>query len=240
MNKIPVSLRIAVIEDDAILREELSHFLRGNNHLVTELVTGFGLEELLREKNFDVIILDLNLPGLSGFEIAANIKKHHPEIGILMLTARTTLPDRIKSYNSGADIYLPKPTSPQEILAAVNSLGRRVIKAVSVDGWVLDIARHILSCNGNSKAVILTHIEEILLIGLSQSTNFTLDADTFCTFVSKKNYGHPMTRRALENSISRLRKKFSDCNEKESQPIIRSLRGVGYQLCIRITLQSET
>jgi DNA-binding response OmpR family regulator len=239
MNESLNSFNIAVVEDDAILREELAHFLRNNSHVVTELVTGLGLEELLTKQRVDVVILDLNLPGVSGFDIAIRLKKHHPEIGILMLTARTSLPDRVKSYNSGADIYLPKPTAPLEILAAVNSLGRRLAKPVLMESWRLSTAHHALFSPDSSQKILLSPIEEALLICLCQANDFTQDTDTLCQVLSRKTYCPPVTRRALENIISRLRKKLADCMGEDTGQFIRSVRGIGYQLCLRLSIRTD-
>ena len=71
-----------------------------------------ALNDLLLNEGMDLVILDLNLPGQSGFEIAKSLRHQFPQIGIVMLTARTGLIDRINSYESGADLYLPKPTPP--------------------------------------------------------------------------------------------------------------------------------
>jgi two-component system OmpR family response regulator len=239
MNESLNSFNIAVVEDDAILREELAHFLRKNGHVVTELVTGLGLEELLTKQRVDVVILDLNLPGISGFGIAIHLKTHHPEIGILMLTARTGLPDRVKSYNSGADIYLPKPTAPLEILAAVNSLGRRLAKPVLMESWRLSTEHHSLFSPDSSQKILLSPIEEALLICLCHANDLTQDADTLCEVLSKKTHSSPVTRRALENIISRLRKKLADCMGDDTGQFIRSVRGIGYQLCLRLSIRTD-
>ena len=229
---------IAVVEDDAILREELAHFLRGNGHTVTELVTGMALNELLTEQTIDVIILDLNLPGMNGFEIAESLKRNHPAIGILMLTARTSLPDRVKSYDSGADLYLPKPTAPMEILAAVNSLGRRLLKPASVNDWELIESHHALVNQSISQKILLSPFEETLILCLHRAPDYTLDAEVLCDTLSRKHLGHVMTRRALENIISRLRKKLAEHLDEDTRQIIRAVRGVGYQLCLRFTIKT--
>lgn len=230
-------LKIAVVEDDAILREELSHFLRENQFEVFELVTGLGLSDLLKTTIPDLILLDLNLPGPNGFDIATDVKSRYSNIGIVMLTARTSLPDRIKSYDSGADIYLPKPTSSAEILAALNSLGRRINKELDNRDWVLHRATSTLQAPESSKIVFLTLIERDLLISLSQASEMIINADELCEQLGVTAHEYPITRRALENLISRLRKKISgDMAGIEPKFVIRSVRGIGYQLCITIRL----
>jgi len=97
MNTLQPALRIAIVEDDEILREELSYFLRGHGHVVTELVTGKSLDDLMHKTSMDLLILDLNLPGESGFDIAMRVKSLLPNIRIIMLTARTALSERATS-----------------------------------------------------------------------------------------------------------------------------------------------
>lgn len=229
-------LKIAVVEDDAILREELSHFLRGNAFEVDELITGPALDDLLNEKLIDLIILDLNLPGPNGFEIASKVKAKYPGIGIVMLTARTSLPDRVKSYDSGADIYLPKPTSSAEVLAAINSLGRRLVKSANNHEWKLDTIRGILSSSAASHRITLTTIEQSLLTCLARAPDMIMDVDSLCESLSKLSQDHAITKRALENLISRFRKKVAEIAQTEKDPIIRSVRGLGYQLCVPVSI----
>lgn len=229
-------LKIAVVEDDTILREELSHFLRGNTFEVSEVLTGLALDELLENQAIDLIILDLNLPGPNGFEIAKRVKSRYSHIGIVMLTARTSLPDRIKSYDSGADIYLPKPTSPAEILAAVNSLGRRLNKTSFTAGWSLHVTHRTLQGPIESQRALLTAIEQNLLLCLARAPDWTMDAQSLCENLSAMNLEHQITRRALENLISRLRKKIAAVASNELEFVIRSVRGVGYQLCMPLSV----
>jgi len=231
-----MNLKIAVVEDDAILREEISHFLSANGFDVAELVTGLALDTLLEQQAVDLIILDLNLPGLNGFEIAKRVKSRYAHIGIIMLTARTALPDRIKSYESGADIYLPKPTAPSEILAALNSLGRRLGIGARNAGWCMHIMRRMLQGPLDSQRVLLTSIEQSLILTLAGAPELTMDAQALCESLSASGDAHQITRRALENLISRLRKKIAEVEPDEN--IIRSVRGIGYQLCLPISVLS--
>ncbi len=229
-------LTIAVVEDDAILREELSHFLRRNDFEVIELLTGVALYDVLNQRPVDIVILDLNLPGLSGFDIAKQVKARLPSVGIIMLTARTSLPDRVKGYDSGADIYLPKPTLPAEILAALSSLSRRLGQTQVEPHWRLLVKRYLLLGPLDNHSISLTNVEQQLLLCLAQAENMTSDADTICGQLATVVQNACYTRRALENIISRLRKKVIDVDMNESLPFIRSVRGVGYQLCIPISI----
>lgn len=235
MNSQAQPIEIALIEDDGILREELSQFLGTNNYKVYQANSGLAFDDLLIKRNIDLIILDLNLPGQNGFEIAKKLRASRPQIGIIMLTARTALTDRIKSYESGADIYLPKPTPPQEILAAVNSLAKRVGSS-KPKSWTLHISSsQLLSPNGES-TVELIPIETYLLSALAQAENNTLESESICEILSEQLSMEIMTKRALENVISRFRKKLLPLVGEESHRSIQSIRSSGYRLCFPITI----
>lgn len=231
-----MKLTIAVVEDDSILREELSHFLRCHDFEVIELLTGLALYDLLNQRSIDLVILDLNLPGLSGFDIAKQVRANLPSIRIIMLTARTSLPDRVQGYDSGADIYLSKPTLPAEILAAIGSLSRRLGPTHFELPWRLLTKRYLLLGPIDKYRIALTNVEQQLLLCLAQAPNMAVDADTICEELAIVVRDGCFTRRALENIISRLRKKVIDSEMSESSPFIRSVRGVGYQLCVPVSI----
>lgn len=228
-------LRIAIIEDDSILREELGHFLQGHGHTVHELVMGLALDDLLEETAIDIVILDLNLPGQSGLQISERLRAHVPDLGIIVLSARTAQMDRLASYEHGADIYMAKPCSPDELLVVVQSLGRRIKSPASRSVWQLDAMQHILASADGKTRVQLNGIELQILTELVKAPDRTVTAQWLCELLRDAEDSEPITRRALENKISRLRKKFSGQSTTE-QTLIRSVRNEGYQLCLRTVL----
>ena len=237
MNNSSNPIKIAIVEDDAILREELSQFLQAHYFKVYEANNSLGLNDLLLRGALDILILDLNLPGQSGFEIAQSVRKTHPKIGIAMLTARTALADRIKSYEHGADIYLPKPTPPLELLAAINSLSRRIVES-KPSGWVLHLqSGQLIPPNGEPKIPLLA-AESLLLSALSQAPNHCLESESICEILSEQLMAETMTKRSLENVISRLRKKIQPVLSGSERRIIRSVWGTGYQLCLPLSIVS--
>ncbi|MBU3588273.1 response regulator transcription factor [Polynucleobacter sp. 31A-FELB] len=231
-------IKIAIIEDDVILREELSQFLQSHHFIVHEVNNGLSLGDLLLNKSIDVIILDLNLPGQSGFEIAKSVRATYPQIGIAMLTARTALVDRIKSYEYGADIYLPKPTPPQELLAAINSLARR-IGDTKPDGWVLHAQSGQLISPNDENTIQLIAVEMLLLKALAQAPNHSLESESICEILSEQLAMETMTKRSLENIISRLRKKIQPALDGSERRIIHSVWGTGYQLYLPISITNS-
>ena len=230
---------VALVEDDPILREELAHFLRSMDFVVYETNNGISLDELLVDQHVDVLILDVNLPGHSGFDIANRVRLRSPQVGIVMLTARTSLSDRLRSYEAGADIFLPKPTPPQELLAAVNSLIRRLQAQPTGTPWGLDTQRRLLYTTHHPEPLALTAAEAALLLALIQAPNQTLESDAICELINCRDQAEPLTKRALENLISRLRKKISDVVSDKSEPIIRSVWGLGYQLTLPISIHTS-
>jgi DNA-binding response OmpR family regulator len=233
------AINLAVLEDDSVLREELCAYLSDNGFVTHEAMLGLALDALLLEHRIDLILLDLNLPGENGFDIARRLKRNQPHIGILMLTARTSLSDRIKSYESGVDIYLPKPTPAAEILAALNSIYRRISRAdLERSSWILDTANRQLCLTPQNIIVHLTMTEVQILIVLIRSKEHKIDADSFCVELTKNSHRQAFSKRALENSISRLRKKVTDLLPGEATHFIDSIWGFGYQLCIPVSLKT--
>jgi DNA-binding response OmpR family regulator len=230
------TIRLAIVEDDLILREELSHFLRAYGVVVFEANSGLTLDELLMRQTVDLLILDLNLPGQKGLEIAQRIRLNQPNIGIIMLTARTAMADRIKGYESGADIYLPKPTSGSELLAAITSLNRRLKDQKKPSQWTLDMKQRLLIPCDDLEVISLTAIECLLIQTLVNAPDHNLDTDEICDILSEKNHGEPVTKRALENIISRLRKKIAATVTDPNLQSIRSVWGLGYEICLPVAI----
>ncbi|CAN1523855.1 OmpR Response regulators consisting of a CheY-like receiver domain and a winged-helix DNA-binding domain [Methylophilaceae bacterium] len=236
MTKLLPSIRIAIVEDDVALREELRYFLTSHAMTVFEANSSVTLDELLMHKPVDLLILDLNLPGQNGFEIAVRIRQTIPNIGIIMLTARTAQKDRVKGYESGADIYLPKPTSAPELLAAVVSLHRRLHDQKNQSKWTLDVMQRLLIPRDDLEVIPLTAIECLLIMTLTNAPNHSLDTDEICEIISQKNHGELVTKRALENIISRLRKKIAATVSEPKLQSIRSIWGLGYEICLPIAI----
>ncbi|MDP4909908.1 MAG: response regulator, partial [Burkholderiaceae bacterium] len=142
-NDDPVSLftlapmRVALVEDDSLLRKEIHYHLKQQGFLVFAVNSGRSLDDLLISEPIDAMVLDLTLPGEDGISIARRMRASIPSMGIIMLTARAAVPDRLKGYEAGTDIYLSKPVAPEELTAALMSMYRRSrLMNKTADSWV--------------------------------------------------------------------------------------------------------
>ena len=146
-------MTVLVIEDEQLLSESLCELL-GQHGFATEAARDgpSGLEFALTGV-YDLIVLDVMLPGLDGFEIARRLRAKRVGTPILMLTARSGLDDRVEGLDAGADYYLPKPFEARELLACVNAILRRQgaqVDELSFSGTSLDLASAALVCGGRS------------------------------------------------------------------------------------------
>lgn len=226
----PARIRVAIVEDDAILREELAWYLGLHGCQVQVANSGRSLDDLLPRSPVDVVVLDLNLPGESGFDIAERLRRHSPALGIIMLTARSALLDRVKGYGSGADIYLAKPVPEEELRAAIVSLHRRLAGPAQAPVWLLDRAQARIRPPDGATDIALTAKELAFLLLFARAGQDTLDSADVCDMMETAESGEPLSKRALENIVSRLRKKLQPYAPPE-RALIRSVWGSGYQLC---------
>jgi two-component system, OmpR family, response regulator len=118
-------LNILVVEDDVQMAQLLARGLREEDYEVDVAQNGVQALEISRNRAFDVILLDVMLPGLSGLDVARQLRCRKQDVGVLMLTARDAVPDVVHGLDAGADDYLTKPFSFQELLARVRSVARR-------------------------------------------------------------------------------------------------------------------
>ncbi len=124
-----MTARILLVEDAPDVRMIVADLLRGHEHEVEVAADGFEGLHLAGERQFDLIVVDVMLPGMNGFELCRAVRERGFDGGILMLTARGQVDDRVEGLGAGADDYVVKPFDPKELLARVSALLRRVGKA---------------------------------------------------------------------------------------------------------------
>ena len=220
------SLKIAIVEDNDDLRSILIQDISIAGYFVQGADSAKQLDELFANDTFDILIADVNLPGEDGFSIAARYKKYQPNLAIVMLTARTAVEDKVGGYEAGADLYLTKPVSNFELLAAIGSIARRVSAQKPKSEIVLNLKNMTLTA---AKTVDLNRQEVLIVKALSESPSSNLP---YYQLLEICNEPVDETSKAtLEVRIARLRKKFVEAGVDKS---LRALRGDGYQLLVDI------
>ena len=228
-------LSVAIVEDDALLRQEIEVHLRAHGMVVHAANSAAGLDDLTAREAIDVFLIDLNLPGEGGLSLCKRLRESLPLAGIVICTGRTSLVDRIAGYRQGgADFYLTKPVSPDELVLVIESLGRRLKKSSSTDSWSLSLRDRTLQGPLPEQKLQITSREKTLLVALMQAKDNTLDSGVLCDLFGNEDSDHSISKHSLEELVARLRKKFKTVQGIGSETAIKSVWGVGYQLCIRV------
>ncbi len=229
-------LDIILVEDNDALREELVSFLQRPGWAVRGVDCGEAMDAALRSRPADIALLDLNLPFEDGLGIARRLRTVFPMMGIVLLTARTQPSDRRRGYEAGADVYLTKPTSVEELESVIHNLGRRV-QPVNDDALVLNPSALTLAAPGGA-ALRLTVTEAEMLHALALAPERQLHTEFLLYTLADKSI--TLTRENLAVLISRLRAKLE--NTLGQAEVIKAVRGVGYRLTpvVRIVHGSAT
>jgi len=231
------SLRVAIVEDDRLLRQEIELHLTSNDFSVVGVSSAAALDDLTQAEPIDLFIIDLNLPGEGGLSLCKRLRAALPNAGIVIMTARVALNDRLAGYShGGADFYLTKPISPDELVLVLQNLGKRVKKQLSENSWTLSLRDRLLTGPLEGQKLRLTNREKVLLVSLSHAKEQILESGALCDLFSPEDDADTMTKHALEELIARLRKKFKSVQDEDAEPAIKSVWGVGYQLCVPISL----
>lgn len=230
------SLNIVVVEDHDALRGLICEALSARGHQVTGLTCAEDLPDLMPGGAIDVFLLDLNLPGEDGLSLAKRLRAVHPLVGIVMATARTSTTDRIAGYEQGADIYLPKPFEVEELLAAIEAVGRRhrsqsVIGGISRDTFVLDQIQLKLAGPDNL-VVTLTSGEAAMVAAFVRAPGQRLEVWQITEILGKTIESY--NKASLEVRLTRLRKKLIEAGAPDN--CLESIRREGYQLCMAVHL----
>ena len=219
-------MKILVIEDEKLLAESIKAMLQRKGFEVETVFDGESGAEYAKLGIYDLLILDVMMPKMDGYEVARHVRANRCNTPILMLTAKSDVQDRIAGLNAGADYYLTKPFDSGELLASINALLRRQAGQVNemvFGNTVLDLGTGTLLCE--SKTVRLSAKEFAVMRLLLQSGRRNLSK------MAILSYAWGLESDAVENHVevyvAILRKKLSSIG---SNVRIVSIRGMGYHL----------
>lgn len=220
-------MRVLLVEDDAELAHEIAMGLRGAGARVEHAGTAREGRRIAERDALDVLILDVMLPGESGFALCKSLREAGVQTPILMLTARDAVDDRVTGLDAGADDYLTKPFALQELIARVRALSRRrpalSPRLVRIADLEVDLAAH--RARRGDRVIELTAKEFALLECFALHPDVVLDRAAITAHVWDDNHD-PFTN-VLEVLVRRLRRKIDDGFEPK---LIHTMRGAGYRL----------
>ncbi|MCX7125133.1 MAG: response regulator transcription factor [Gammaproteobacteria bacterium] len=218
-------MRVLLVEDDELLGDGIYSGLKHYGHTVDWVKDGKSAYEALsrKQESFDVVVLDLGLPKMSGLEILKRIREKNIAVPVLILTAKDTVESRVQGLDAGADDYLLKPFDLDELCARMRALQRRSkSRAQPVlihDDISIDPAAHVVLLKGES--VTLSRREFTLLQKLLENAGRVISRDQLNQTLY--GWGENIDSNALEVHIHNLRKRFGT-------KLIRTIRGVGYMI----------
>ncbi|GBR04820.1 MULTISPECIES: response regulator [Asaia] len=226
---------LLIVDDDREIRELLCRFLERNHFRVTAARDGREARRAWAAGHYQLVVLDLMLPGESGLDIARWLRSQD-NVPIIMLTAMSDETDRIIGLEFGADDYVAKPFNPRELLARIRAVLRRTAdssdKKLSADsrtirfsGWTLEPARRRL-LNPEGAEIPLTGGEYDMLLAFLERANRVLTRDMLLELLRGRQAG-PFDR-AIDVAVSRLRRKLED--DGRNAQMIKTVRGGGYVL----------
>ena len=215
-------MRLLVVEDDALLAQGLIDVLTRAGHAVEHATTGKGADRLLTDKEFDLVVLDVGLPDIDGFEVLRRLRARRASTSVLVLTARDAVEDRVRGLDLGAEDYLTKPFSVTEFEARVRALLRRIVPTAArwtVAGLSVDVAAKRVRVHDNP--VDLTPREWALLELFLTRPGRVLSKEQIGE--SLFSFDEQLSPNAIEVHVSRLRAKIEPAGVQ-----IRTVRGFGY------------
>ncbi len=222
-------MRLLLVEDEKRMAQALCEILRQENYEVDHCANGIDGAAVIESGVYDVVILDVMLPGMNGYEIAKSVRSKGVVTPILMLTAKAELDDKVTGLDCGADDYLTKPFMTKELLARLRALGRRTLGTtdgvLSYGDITLDTGTLTLSCTANGQSVRLSEKEyrilEYLIVNGGQILTREQLAVKIWGFESEAEYNN------VEVYMSFTRKKLAFV---EANTEIKAVRGIGYEL----------
>jgi len=225
-------LKILIIEDEEGLRESIEEYFTEAGNICETAASYTAALAKVELYRYDCILLDITLPGGNGIDILKTLKSNHYTDGVLIISAKNSLDDRLQGLDLGADDYLPKPFAMQELVARVRALGRRYAEepalSLRVGDLTFDLANH--EVFRGSDRIDLSTRELMLLKVLMREPGRIFTRTELCERVWE--HEHEYDTKLVEVFIGRLRKKIGE------PPLIHTVRHVGYAICEAIPLAS--
>lgn len=217
-------MRILIVDDEARLSRHVFSALTEAGHDPVVVHEGEAALKTAAQEAFDLIVLDVGLPGIDGFEVLKRLRAQNVMSRVLMLTARGELSDRLHGLQLGADDYLPKPFAMQELVARVRALSRRFAEEPTLElragDLTLNLADHTVHRAG--RAIELSSRELTLLKVLLREPGRVFTRTELCERVWERE--HEYDTKLVEVFVGRLRKKIG------SPPLIQTVRHIGYTI----------
>ena len=214
---------VLVCEDSRHMRDYLVTGLGHFGLRAAGVAHGAALDEALAREEPDLVLLDIGLPGEDGFTIAERLRRQRPHVGIIMLTSRDGLEDRIRGLDGGADLYFAKPVDLRELASAIGSLQRR-LPGRPARAWRVDRPASCLHTPGGAQ-VPLTDLELRFLLPLAARPGEVVDREELFLALEQRPDIYAMRR--METLVSRLRAKVLRVSQGEALPV-RARHGKGY------------
>ena len=232
------SPHILIVDDDSEIRDLLGRYLRKHGYRVDAAADGRAMTRLLETGRFDLVVLDLMLPGEDGLSLCRRLRASS-DLPIIMLTAMGEETDRIVGLEMGADDYLPKPFNPRELLARIKAVLRRgggqhrpdeqAAAGLEFDGWRIELGRREL-LDPDGAPVPLTSGEFDLLLALAERPQRVLTRDQLLDLTRGRS-AQPFDR-SIDVQLSRLRRKIEV--DRKAPQLIKTVRGGGYMLAAKV------
>jgi DNA-binding response OmpR family regulator len=217
-------VRILIVEDEVPVARQIAATLTEDGHDLNVVHSGEAALEEANKRPFDLIVLDIRLPGIDGFQVLQRLRDQHLASRVLLLTARGAVDDRVTGLQLGADDYLPKPFAIRELIARVRALGRRYpeepVLSLRVGDLTLDLSTH--DVHRGVQRIDLSPRELMLLKVLMREPGRVFTRTELCERVWE--HTHEYDTKLVEVFVGRLRKKLGE------PPLIHTVRHVGYTI----------
>ena len=220
------NLHILVVDDDDRIRNLLKDFLSDNNYIVSTAENAEGAKEKINYIKFDIIILDVMMPGQDGYDLTRDIKKKF-KIPIILLTAKGEVENRIKGLEIGADDYIGKPFEPKELLLRIKNIIKNTNKlnlnsSHTIGKAIVDLSK--LKIDLNDKTKKINNSEKKVLVEMLSNPGKTFSRDEIGKISGIKQ------ERSIDVMITRLRQKIE--TDPKNPKYLQTIRGSGYVLWI--------